>query len=179
MKTILLLATLALAYGNLYSQENFRWEVTDSIEKPQAQIYSETKMFIAEKWKSAQSVIQNDDKDAGLILVKAIFVYYPKNSNQFTYTYAYSVKFMFKENRFRIILSDVFNESAHVKGLHGEINHIEPFEGDNAPKQERMKYFGLSKEKVILLRDNLKADLQSVVDSYIAFITKENSTGDW
>jgi hypothetical protein len=42
-----------------------------------------------------------------------------------------------------------------------------------------MKYFGLSKEKVILLRDNLKADLQSVVDSYIAFITKENSTGDW
>ncbi len=32
-------------------------------------LYSATKMFIAEFWKSAKDVIQNDDKEAGIILI--------------------------------------------------------------------------------------------------------------
>ena len=45
-------------------------EKIDSVNKTKLQIYTDTKMFIAEYWKSAQNVIQNDDKDAGVILIK-------------------------------------------------------------------------------------------------------------
>ena len=35
-------------------------------------IYSDTKLFIGNYWKSAKDVIQNDDKEGGIILLKGI-----------------------------------------------------------------------------------------------------------
>ena len=67
---MLLLLFILGNIGLSYSQTNFQWEKIDSVNKSKAQIYSDTKMFIAEVWKSANSVIQNDDKESGLILVK-------------------------------------------------------------------------------------------------------------
>ena len=55
---------------NVFGQQNFQWERTDTISKTKSQLYADTKMFIAEEWKSAQNVIQNDDKETGSILIK-------------------------------------------------------------------------------------------------------------
>jgi hypothetical protein len=73
---------------------NFKWEKMDSVSKTKAQIYTDTKMFISEAWKSAKDVIQNDDKDGGVILVKGISS--PKINfmmNAYEYVYKYNVSF--------------------------------------------------------------------------------------
>ena len=70
MKKIFSILLFTLSVNYLFSQTDFKWEKIDSVPKTKYQIYSDTKMFIAENWKSVQNVIQNDDKEAGLILVK-------------------------------------------------------------------------------------------------------------
>jgi hypothetical protein len=72
MKGCPLLLMVSYSYHIANGQANFKWEVTDSSKKSASEIYSETKMFIAKTWKSSNEVIQNDDKEAGIILVKAI-----------------------------------------------------------------------------------------------------------
>jgi hypothetical protein len=70
MKVSLFFFLLLLFTLNSLAQSNFEWVKTDSIQKTKEQIYSATKMFIAETWKSSKEVIQNDDKDGGIILIK-------------------------------------------------------------------------------------------------------------
>ena len=73
MKKIILL-TLVTFFNSAFSQTDFKWDKVDSVSKNKGQIYSDTKMFIAEFWKSAQNVIQNDDKEGGMILLKGVSV---------------------------------------------------------------------------------------------------------
>ncbi len=70
MKKMLFFIAASLITLSSIAQVDFRWEKIDSVDKSKSQIYSDTKMAIAELWKSAQSVIQNDDKEGGMILVK-------------------------------------------------------------------------------------------------------------
>ena len=88
---------LSMAIG----QTNFKWDKIDSIQKNQNELYSITKMYIGETWKSAQSVIQNDDKEGGSILVKGLSVqslFFQMNDHR--WTFSYTVKFLFKDNKY-------------------------------------------------------------------------------
>lgn len=66
ISTTLLMLWCAVTFGQI----NFRWEKIDSVAKSKSQIYSDTKMFIAETWKSSKSVIQNDDKENGAVFIE-------------------------------------------------------------------------------------------------------------
>ena len=96
MKQIILSSVAILIFGQGFTQTNFKWEKVDSVAKNKAQIYSDTKMFIAEYWKSAQTVIQNDDKEGGMILVKGTtdYSFSPMWLVTSKYNYSYSVKFL-------------------------------------------------------------------------------------
>jgi hypothetical protein len=103
--------------SSVFGQELAKMERIDSVSKSKDQIYADTKMFIAEYWKSAQNVIQNDDKENGVILVKGSM----KESlvfmmNTHDYYYSYSVKFFMKEGRYRILLDNVKCSSAVCAG---------------------------------------------------------------
>ena len=96
-----------------HAQTDFKWDKVDSVAKIKGQIYSDTKMFIAEFWKSAQNVIQNDDKEGGSILIKGASIqskYFQMNDH--TWTFSYTVKFMMKDNKCRIVIEDVYCQSA-------------------------------------------------------------------
>jgi len=147
--------TLSNGQTKLTNEINFKWEKTDSVAKTKSQIYSDTKMFIAEYWKSAQNVIQNDDKEAGVILVKGLCTI---TTSAWVNDYTYNVTFKMKENKYKIILDNVYAGKAHLKDALALAD-----EPDNKEQNEL-----------------LKQDLQSIVDSYEEYIKKPSvSNGDW
>lgn len=177
MKRLIFLTILTLLINNVFSQTNFVWEKTDSIAKNKSQIYSDTKMFIAETWKSAKAVTENDDKENGNILIKGIC----RKSDTYSlavyeYNFRYNVTFRMKDNKFKINIDNVYCESAH-RGYE-QIKKVDPFEGDNCPEMNSGWGEGLPKKKMILLMVSLKNELQSIIDNYSQYIKSPSKNND-
>ena len=176
MKMILL---VLLAFVSLFSsaQESFKWDIVKESPKTKEQLYSDTKMFIAEAWNSAQSVIQNDDKENGLILVKGISSQTMKIQLVFpTWTFAYTVKFYMKDHKYRIVIDNVNCESANC-GVHQW--PLMPV-ADNYPEEKGGRTTGLNKKRYESLMSDLKQELQTLVDSYQTYMENINNTDhDW
>jgi hypothetical protein len=174
MKNIILTITAILSFTLGFAQTNFKWEKVDSISKTKAQIYSDTKMFIAEYWKSAQNVIQNDDKEAGMILVKGLYskdIFFLLNAHN--YTYSYTVKFLMKEGKYKIIIENVNCVSATCNGTI-KWPLVEPTENTSE------SIGGVPSKRLAEIMVSLKTDLQGIVDSYEKYIkTPSSSNGDW
>ena len=162
------------------AQVDFKWNKVDSVSKSKSQIYSDTKMFIAQYWKSAHDVIQNDDKENGNVLIKG-------NTKQiidycmvtYTYYYNYTVTFLMKDNKFKLILDNV-NCSSTVAPSNAKytIPCIPPFEGESYP--DVPNWANLSKKKQRELMFNLKHELQLIVDNYTKYIkTPSVITKEW
>ena len=172
MKNIILFLSTLLIINSLVAQVDFQWEKIDSVNKSKSQIYSDTKMAIAELWRSAQNVIQNDDKEGGMILVKGTSVKsctYLLNAHYFTFSY--TVRFFMKENKFKIQIDNV-SMTSHTCGVHTwpTIQPVDNFEGNqNLSAKRGNEIFG-----------QLKKDLQSIIDNYIDYIKKPvASNSNW
>jgi hypothetical protein len=180
-KLILLTGTILIATLG-FAQTNFKWDKVDSVAKTKGQIYSDTKMFIAEYWKSAQNVIQNDDKEGGAILIKGASIQKVNHSlNVFTYVYHYSVTIKMKDNKYRIVLDNVYCESAiPVGAAQYEILKIEPFDSVYVKGKTGMTMATLPEAKAVAMMSNLKTELQAIIDNYDKYIKKPSTTsGDW
>ena len=175
LKTLLSVIAL-LSITLCTAQTDFKWEKVDSIPKTKLQIYSETKMFIAEYWKSAQNVIQNDDKDAGMILVKGINVqsmFFQLNDHK--WTYSYTVKFLMKDGKYKITIDNV----ACISAICGSYSwpKIEACDTCEFPGYWKTS---LSEKRYTELLTSLKSDLQSIFDNYQTSIKKTTSSNsDW
>ncbi len=181
MKKLLLITTLFIVVS-ANAQENFKWEKIDSVEKIKDKIYSDTKMFIAQTWKSAQNVIQNDDKEAGVILIKGSHTKKVKQYiEDYVYVYNYSITFQMKDNKFRLILDNVSCESATFRNGAYQIYKIQPFDVDNGTVPNTWGETGsLPTKKAIEMISSLRQDLQSIVDSYVSYIKKPSGvSSDW
>lgn len=179
MKKIAILSFLILLLNNGFSQSNFIWEKTDTTSKSKSQIYSDTKMFIAETWKSSKAVTENDDKEGGNILIKSNCIKSDTYSLQvYEYVYRYNVTFRMKDNKYKISIDNVYCESA--KRDRKQIKVIQPFEGDNSPETNAGWGGGLPKKKMILLMASVKDELQTIFDNYIRYINSPSKNSvDW
>jgi hypothetical protein len=164
MKKIILLQTLLFSSFCAFAQ-GYKIEKVDSVAKSKSEIYSSTKSFIAQTWNSAQDVIQNDDKENGIIIVKGILredVYATKLSPDPTkYTYSYTIKFMMKDNKYKIVAEDIFCTSAYcetVKWPKIEISDLPVYPG--------LWKCSLKEEKYMALIESVKYHLKQVVESY-------------
>ncbi len=169
--------TLTIFFANInFAQTNFLWEKADSISKTKVEIYSITKTFISENWKSAQDVIQNDDKEGGIILVKGITNKYTFTSTgaTYAYNYSYNVTFKMKDNKYKFIIDNVkFNSTAGSSFDNKLI--IEPHELENCPYKN--KKFG---EKCNQVMTSLKSELQSIYENYDnALKSSKKNLSDW
>ena len=157
---------LTLSYG----QENFKWEKTDSIAKTKSQIYSDTKMFIAETWKSAKNVIQYDDKESGAIFIRGRIKKIAGNASRIAdYWYSYSVKFYMKEQKYRIVIENVEFESCSNGG--GWIAQV-------ANEYPGAWHCSLWEKQWTELMTFLKMDMQNIIDDYERYIKISNVTND-
>ena len=179
MKKVIFTAISLMILTLGYSQDNFKWEKIDSISKNKNEIYSLTKMFIGETWKSAQDVIQNDDKEGGMVLVKGLSIqslYFQANDHR--WTFSYTVKFLFKDNKYRVIIEDVFCKSARC----GQYEWPHMPVADTYPTEKGLKTTGVNEERYLEIMTSLKKELQSIVDRYESYLKKATSNGnngDW
>ena len=164
MKKIILLQTLLFSSFCAFAQ-SYKIEKVDSVAKNKSEIYSSTKLFIAQTWNSAQDVIQNDDKENGIILVKGIHRenVYPANPFQdpTIYTYSYTIKFMMKDNKYKMVAEDIFCTSAYcgtVKWPKIEIS--------DSPVYPGLWKSSLKEEKYMALIESVKHHLKQVLESY-------------
>lgn len=166
-----------------FGQVNFKWDKVDSVDKTKAQIYSDTKLFIAKTWNSAQSVIQNDDKEAGNILIKGLLIKEMVSgrgisAQVFGYVYDYTIIFMMKDGKYKIIIDNVSCTKAYFKANPTyKIALIQPFDGiDNCPETGTWKNLGVSKETAVRMIGEIKLELQNIVDDYLKTIKMASTT---
>ena len=160
-KIMIVLVGVLIGFATVsFAQTGFKFEKTDSVSKTKSQLYSDTKMFIAETWKSAHNVIQNDDKEAGMILVKGLTsITCGRGLTIYTFTYSYNVKFLMKNSKYKII-------AENIQYLHGptpawdgkQLNPQDEFPG--------MWKAGIGEKPYTELMTSLKTEMQSIVDSY-------------
>jgi hypothetical protein len=175
MKKLSLIIVFFICTFSLNAQTPFKVEKIDTVSKTKAQIYSDTKMFIAEYWKSAQNVIQNDDKEAGVILIKGTLVIDHKINFAavFSFTYSYNIKFFMKEGKCRILIEDVIcinstNNSNRIKP-----NLIQLDE----PQRFNMSC-NVSEKKTEEIKERVKNEMSNIAIAYIAFIKKPSVTNE-
>ncbi len=169
MKKIFLILLFLLLSIFTYSQNNFQWEIIDSCSKSKEQIYSETKMFIANMWKSAQNVIQNDDKEAGMILIKcSSYQLINYRLGNYTWGFDYTVAFYMKNNKFKINLYNVIGSSAPSQT---PLMQIDYYRGYNKTLQSEKQYLQICSQ--------LKLELQSIIDDYIKEMKSPLKQNNW
>ncbi len=151
------------------SQENFKWDVViDSLEGTSNQLYTKTKLFIGEYWKSAQNVIQIDEKEEGIVLVKGNRIEEMTFAlNKHTWVFRYSIKFLIKDTKCRIIIDDVYCESANCEGTKWPLLPV----SNTYPKGGYWKT-SIGKDRYIEIMMNLKNELNLIVASYINYLKK-------
>ena len=169
MKTVLFVAICLFASLTNRAQE-FKFEKIIESGKNKTELYSNTKMFVADCWSSAQDVVQNQDDTAHTIQIKATQLFGSKASMGFgnIYIYKYTVKFQAKDNKCRIQIYDIECTDAYQYGLGTEVKipKIQPCTGDNPNQTTKKMGKGISKKKAVELMQDLKAFFNSIIGSY-------------
>ena len=169
MKKLLLILTLSFLSIFCFAQSKFEISKVDSISKTKSELYSATKMFISEYWKSAQNVIQNDDKESGLILIKGTTKQIVgKGISVRTFWYEYTVKFMIKDNKYKIVIDNIQYRSGpsadyDIKQLPFSVN----LKDDNYPGVWKA---GLYEKDWNDLMNQVKVEMSSIADNYNKYL---------
>jgi hypothetical protein len=121
-------------YKDFYKIENTELiftKIIDSIPGTKDEIFTKVVSYFATAYKSANDVIQQQDKDAGIIIGKGIFDVYKKMSA--SYSCFHTIRIDIKDGRARVILSvdkyKYYNPAAAGMG----VNNAETIIVDNYP----------------------------------------------
>ncbi len=176
MKSILFIILTLIGYTS-YGQKDFKWDIIiDSLDGTQKELYSKTKVFIAENWVSANVVIQDDDKESGIIIVKGVIqkdIFFTLNEH--TYVFTHTVKFLIKDNKCRIIINNVNCTYARCQKYDWPLMPV----SDTYPEKKGVRITGMSEENYIHTMRSLKKDLHQLYKDYKKYIKTNKTTTDW
>jgi hypothetical protein len=79
--------------------------IVDSIQKDQ--LYSRTKLWFADNFKSTKDVIQLDDKENGIVLGKGNILKRESGIQPVIKTWKFSVKVQIKDNKYKVDIYDI------------------------------------------------------------------------
>lgn len=166
--------TLLLLFisNTLLAQENFKWdEIIDPIPFTKNDIYAKTKAFMLSTWKKKTDVVEDDDKAAGLIMLKSTTSIELKWTKE--YVFQYTVTFKMKDNKARIIIENVY-----CKDAYSGVNPIDtPPILDKYPEEKGKKETGLKKDDYENLMALLRTELTQIKEKYKKEITQTED--DW
>lgn len=182
MKKLVLLPFLLCVFMlPVIAQEPISFEKVikaDSIKKND--IYYGLKEWVGMNYRSAKSVTEVDDKEAGLLIISPRKDYSMGKLSYLCYsgTVKYTVKFQIKDGRFKVVVTNFFHENDpgnnDLCNL-GLITTSEEFEGKSAwgAKSYSNKVWKDIKAKAELLSNNLFNELQ-----LLKFSSKVDSKND-
>jgi hypothetical protein len=177
MKSITILFVIVLFFAlATKAQENFKWDRIDSVPKSKKELFSQTKMFIAEKWKSANDVIQNADEETGIIVVKGscsntkTVMMYPA-----TVYFNYTAIFYVKDGKCRMTVENIYSTHGIRAGRTYEVNM--PI-ADSFPTSKGMTLTNMTKSSYEAMMKDLKVDISAIVDSYNDYLRSTKNKAD-
>lgn len=151
------------------AQSNFVVRV-DSLPKSKTQIYSDTKIFISEHLKLSKIIV--DDANGGFILLS-------DRTTQYKFCYSYMVKFLIKENKFEIIISNVKYKSGPGSDKSWNASKL-PF-GSSLDNGMWPGYIESDLESIDWMKLKIKIErvLLYKADSYIKYIQSCNNSNNF
>ena len=165
-----LFAVMCLFFALSIKAQDFKFEKVIEVSKTQSELYSSSKMFVADFWNSAKNVTQNQDDAAFTIQLKAIKDMEIKAGMGLAnlYTYKYSVKLQAKDNKCRIQIYDIECIEAYQSGLGNQyqIPKIQPFTGTSTNQKTKSLGKGISKDKAVEMMQELNSFFNSIIESY-------------
>jgi hypothetical protein len=170
------LITFFIFCSSIFGQTTLKWDIIDTNNMSISEMYSHTKMFIAKTWVSSNSVIQNDDKDGGVIFIKGMNIqnrFFALNDHE--WRFSYSVKFMFKENRYRVIIDDVYCVSAGTSGSPWPCLPI----NEGYPEKNGLLKTSISKERYNDIVSSLHTELNLIINLYRAHMMTHEVSQKW
>jgi hypothetical protein len=160
------------------AQDGFKWDRIDSVPKSKKELFSQTKMFIAEKWRSANHVIQNADEEAGIIVIKAT---YSNTKTVMVYAatvyFNYTAIFYVKDGKCRIVVENIYSTHTTRAGSTYDVNM--PI-ADKFPTEKGMKLTNMTKSSYEEMMKELKIDISAIVDGYSEYLRiSKNAPDKW
>lgn len=155
--SFLLLSTMLLAQNS--------FERIDSIPKTKEQIFSKTKLFITDNWKTL-SIIENEDRETGLISIRSSIIV------NLCYVYSFRVNFHMKENKYKITIDNIQPQRRICNGT----VQYSPTICDGCEFPGSFKAAMYEKEW-IKVQQEFPTALNNILKAYDDYLRKESS--DW
>lgn len=171
--------TIAMLFSiALLGAQSIAHSAVGETEYGKKKLFSLTKMFVADKWNNPQDATVNADEEAGIVQVNAAKEIGMKVGMGLTclYTYNYKVKFLLKENKYKIDIHDVECVHAEQIGLGGSasVPPIQYFEGRDTDQKTKTMGRGISKKQAAALMDELRSEFIGLTENYDEYL-KSNS----
>lgn len=178
-KAIITLACTLIYIVSAYAQEPVASETKD-VEATKTELFSFTKMFIADKWQNANNALVNADEEAGILQVVSETQIAVKQGMGLgcIYDYSYNVRFRIKDNKYRVEIYDVRCTNAKQAGLGSsyDVPHLEYFEGDEPKGKTQSMGKGATKKQAKQIMDDLRAEFTEILETYDKYI--QNNISD-
>lgn len=134
MKKTLLIIGIFLLVNSLQAQELLTFtDVVKVDSTSQATLYNRAKVWINDAYRKSNVVIQLDDKDNGLIIIKAITLYEPEKTNYKSAEgkVSYTFKLYIKDNKYKYEISNFYHEA--FSSQHGPYHFKTLYKTDVSP----------------------------------------------
>lgn len=180
-KFTITIACALLAIASAFAQEPVASETKD-VTASKSQLFSFTKMFVADKWQNANNALVNADEELGVIQVSSDTEKGIKQGMGLgcVYDYSYTVRFRIKDNKYRVEIYDVRCTKAEQVGLGSnyDVPLLEYFEGDEPKAKTQSMGKGATKKQAKQIMDDLRAEFNEIIDAYSKYI-ESNSNDDF
>lgn len=170
-----------MAIASAFAQEPVASDTKD-VEATKAQLFSFTKMFVADKWQNANDALVNADEETGIVQIKSETQKTVKQGMGIgcIYDYSYTVRIRIKDNKYKVEIYDVQCTGAKQTGMGGNytVPYIEYFEGDTPKGKTQSMGRGANKKQAKQVMDDLREEFSEIMTSYSAYI-ESNSNDDF
>jgi hypothetical protein len=178
-KAIITIVCTLIYIVSAYAQEPVASE-TKETEATKTELFSFTKMFIADKWQNANNALVNADEESGVLQVASETQKAVKQGMGLgcIYDYSYSVRFRVKDNKYRVEIYDVRCTNAEQVGLGSsyDVPFIEYFEGDEPKAKTQSMGKGATKKQAKQVMEDLRSEFAEILSAYSQYI--QNSIND-
>jgi len=174
MRKYFIAIVLAITNVNLWAQKDFKWDIITESSKTQAQLYADVKNFINRAWEAAGKNIVQEDEAKGFIFAKGnVQLSVGARLAPRMYNFEYDVKFYVKDNKYRIVIDNVFCNSAQMTGGHNTVEVPRPDVADTYPEKKGRKLTGMNKKNYEDMIYRLKSEIQITADSYLKYMSSD------
>jgi len=153
------LLILFMVFINLSVFSQVQEEYTNTYEddtSKQSLLYSKSKMYVVDIFKSANNVIQNDDPIYGSIVCKGVV-------ETMGYYFSFTLKIRVKDGASKITVTDIFNSSAPYK-----------YSKLNMSKYEGIWKNNITKNQYVNIMGSVHRQLDRIIDDYDNFMMSED-----